>query len=80
MYVIGRPYSGAEADETARLMTVDAIADALFQADLKAGKVREEQRRDLHFFTEHYLAAAHARAREALAHPEKFRKVSCHDR
>ena len=49
MYVIGRPYSGAEADETARLMTVDAIADALFQADLKAGKVREEQRRDLHF-------------------------------
>lgn len=76
MYVIGRPYSGAEADETARLMTVDAIADALFQADLKAGKVREEQRRDLHFFTEHYLAAAHARAREALAHPEKFRKVS----
>ena len=74
LYVIGRPYSEDEANETARLMTVDAIADALFKADLEAGKVREEQRKDLHFFTENYLAKAHARAKEALVNPEKFKK------
>lgn len=76
MYVIGRPYTPEEADETARLMTVDAIADALFKADLEAGKVTEEQRKDLHFFTRHYLAQAHERAREALKNPEKFKRVS----
>ncbi len=75
MYVIGRPYTEEEANETARLMTVDAIADALFKADLEAGKVKESQRQDLHFFTEHYLNKAHARAREALVNPGKFRKT-----
>ncbi|MBS1370962.1 MAG: cobaltochelatase subunit CobN [Lentisphaeria bacterium] len=74
MYVIGRPYSEEEANETARLMTVDAIADALFKADLEAGKVKEEQRKDLHFFTENYLSKAHARAKEALVNPDKFKK------
>ena len=76
MYVIGRPYTPEEADETARLMTVDAIADALFKADLEAGKVTEERRRDLPFFTEHYLARAHERARETLKHPEKFKRAT----
>lgn len=72
--MIGRPYSEDEANETARLMTVDAIADALFKADLETGKVKEEQREDLHFFTENYLSKAHARAKEALVNPEKFKK------
>ena len=76
MYVIGRPYTPEEADETARLMTVDAIADAFFKADLEAGKVTEERRRDLPFFTEHYLARAHERARETLKHPEKFKRAT----
>ena len=79
MYVIGRPYTDAEADETARLMTVDAIADALFQTDLKAGKVRAEQKRDLSFYTKHYLDKAHERAKEALAHPEKFARKQIPD-
>lgn len=73
--MIGRPYSEDEANETARLMTVDAIADALFKADLEAGKVKEEQREDLHFFTGNYLSKAHARAKEALVNPEKFKKM-----
>ncbi len=75
MYVIGRPYTLEEANETARLMTVDAIADELFKLDLEAGKVKEEQKTDLHFFTENYLDKAHERAREALIHPEKFKAV-----
>ncbi len=73
LYVIGRPYTEAEADETAVLMTVDAIADKLFQADLKTGKVREEQRKDLRFYSKHYLSPARIRAQEALLHPEKFK-------
>lgn len=73
LYVIGRPYTEAEADETAILMTVDAIADKLFQADLKTGKVREEQRKDLRFYSKHYLSPARIRAQEALLHPEKFK-------
>ena len=74
MYVIGRPYSPAEADETARLMTVDAIADAMFKADLAAGKVTAEKRRDKSFYRQNYLLKAHERARQALTDPEPFRK------
>ena len=76
LYVLGRPYTDAEADETAILMTVDSIADELFQADLKAGKVREEQRRDLRFYSKHYLSPARVRAKEALLHPEKFKAAA----
>jgi cobaltochelatase CobN len=74
LYVIGRPYSDAEADETARLMTVDTIADALFNADLAVGKVKPSQRQDLHFFTENYLEPAADRAGAALADPAGFKK------
>ena len=74
VYVIGRSYSPAEADETARLMTVDAIAEALFKADVAAGKVKAERRKDKVFFRANYLAKAHERAKEALLHPERFRK------
>ena len=74
MYVIGRPYAPAEADETARLMTVDAIASALFTADVKAGKVDEEKRRDKSFYRKNYLERAKERAKQALLHPERFKK------
>lgn len=76
LYVIGRPYSDAEADETARLMTVDVIADALFNADLAAGKVKPSQRQDLHFFTENYLDPAADRAVAALADPAGVKKTT----
>ena len=74
MYVIGRSYTQAEADETARLMTADAIALALFKADVKAGKVDEEKRRDKIFYRTHYLERAKERAQQALLHPERFRR------
>ena len=74
VYILGRPYTKAEADETARLMTADTIADALFKADADAGKVAEEKRKDKAFFRKNYLARAHERAKQALAHPELFRK------
>ena len=74
VYIIGRPYSPAEADETARLMTVDAIAEELFEADVAAGKVKAERRKDKAFFRANYLAKARERAKEALLHPERFRK------
>lgn len=69
LYVIGRPYSPGEADETARLMTVDAVADERFKADLAAGKAKEEQRKDLAFFTKQYLAPAGERIKAALKNP-----------
>ena len=77
-----------EAAERARILAArieelyqasDAIADALFQTDLKAGKVRAEQKRDLSFYTKHYLDKAHERAKEALAHPEKFARKQIPD-
>ena len=34
MYVLGRPYSRQELDETALLMTVDDLAARNFEADL----------------------------------------------
>lgn len=58
LYVIGRPYSKAEADETARLMMADVIADKLFKEDLKKGKVKEKQRDNLVFFEQNYLKKA----------------------
>ena len=75
MYVIGRPYSPEEADETAQLMTVDAIADAFFKADVAAGKVKPERRRDRAFFRANYLVRARERAKEVLLHPELVEKV-----
>jgi len=74
MYIIGRPYSKEEADETARLMTVDAIADAMFKTDLAAGKVSARQRKNQSFYRQNYLLKAHDRARQALIDPAPFRK------
>jgi cobaltochelatase CobN len=74
MYIIGRPYSKEEADETARLMTVDAIADAMFKADVAAGKVSADKRKNKSFYRQHYLLKAHDRARQALIDPEPFKK------
>ena len=70
VYVIGRPYSAEEADETARLMTIDAVADRLFQEDIKAGKVTESQKDDRIWFDREYLS----RARTAIE--EAFRKAN----
>ncbi len=69
MYVIGRQYSPEEADETARLMMVDTVAEELFKIDLAAGKVTEAHRKDLAYFTKHYLTPAGERIREALKAP-----------
>ena len=60
VYVIGRPYSKEEADETARLMMVDTVADQLFKADLKTGKVKEKDRDNITFFKKNYLDKANA--------------------
>lgn len=73
LYIIGRPYSPEEADETALLMTIDAIADALFKADAASGKVKPERRRDKSFFRANYLSQARKRGEAALRHPERFR-------
>ncbi|MBP5182725.1 MAG: cobaltochelatase subunit CobN, partial [Lentisphaeria bacterium] len=74
IYVIGRPYSSEEANETAVLMTVDSIADALFKADVEAGKVAEEKRKDKLFYRKNYLLPARERAKKALLDPAPFRK------
>jgi cobaltochelatase CobN len=44
LYVIGRPYSKDEADETAQLMMIDTVAGKLFDADLKQNLVTEKDR------------------------------------
>ena len=74
VYIIGRPYSEAEADETAVLMSVDAIAEALFEADVKSGKVDSGKRQDKVFFRNNYLLKAKKHAQELLKNPEKLRK------
>ena len=75
LYIIGRPYSKAEADETAQLMTVDAIADAMFKDDLAAGKVTANQRKNQSFYRQNYLLKARERAKQALLDPKPFKKM-----
>ncbi len=58
LYVIGRPYSPEEIEETARLMVVDSIAGKWFAEDVEKGIVRAEQRESTIFF-EQYLPRAH---------------------
>lgn len=74
MYVLGRPYSRQELDETALLMTVDDLAARNFEADLAAGKVAEEKRENQRFYDEHYLAPARARISAALAKGDAGRR------
>ncbi len=73
LYVIGRPYTQEEAQETAGLMLVDVIADQLFKNDLTAGKVREEQRDQAGFFEHRYRAAAQKRITDIFANPDRYR-------
>lgn len=76
IYIIGRNYTPEEAAETARLMSVDAIANAQFERDLEANKVTSAQRDDRSFFRREYLLPAHELARAILANPEKWREKS----
>lgn len=76
IYIVGRPYSDAEADETAILMSADAIAEQLFNADIKAGKVDSSRRDDKVFFRKNYYLKAKGYAKRVLADPEKFRRRS----
>ena len=73
VYIIGRPYSEAEANETAILMSVDAIAESLFEANVKAGKVDAAKRQNKIFFRNNYYLKAKEHAKEILANPEKFK-------
>ena len=70
VYVIGRSYSKEEADETARLMMVDVIADQLFKADLAKKKVQEKDRDDIVFFKKNYLDPAGAMIAEEFRNPK----------
>ena len=67
LYVLGRPYTGAEAEETAKLMTVDLVAYDMFQADVKAGKVDRKKRSDSFFYHRNYLKPAAKRIDDAFA-------------
>ncbi len=69
LYVIGRPYNSSEAEETALLMTVDAVASELFDQDVKEGKVAPEKKDDSVFFKRVYLPMARERIRSAFLHP-----------
>lgn len=75
VYVIGRPYSKEEADETARLMMVDTVADQLFKADLKAGKVKEKDRDNITFFKKNYLDKANAMLVKEFQNPTSIGKT-----
>ena len=50
LYVLGRSYTNAEAEETAKLMTVDMVAYDMFKADVEAGKVDRKKRSDSFFY------------------------------
>ena len=67
LYVIGRPYTDEEADETALLMTVDHLAAARFDADVEAGKVKRDFRADLLNYTNAYLEPARTDIKNVLA-------------
>ncbi len=76
IYIIGRAYSPEEAAETARLMCVDTIANAMFERDLRQKKVTADKRDDKIFFRRHYLVPAHERAKAILANPNRLEKTS----
>jgi cobaltochelatase CobN len=71
LYVLGRKYSKAEAEETARLMAADSIAISFADIDIIRGKLTQEQKADAHYFDAHYQSRAN-RIIEALF---KGRKV-----
>lgn len=71
LYVIGRPYSKEQADETALLMSVDHVADQLFKEDVKRGRVKEEQRDKPLFYDANYIRPARKMIEEAFRNPPK---------
>ncbi len=75
LYVIGRPYSEAEAAETAELMALDLVANKLFEADVQAGKVAPEMKQNARFFDLNYGGKAKIIIQEALKNPQKFQKI-----
>ena len=75
VYIIGRPYSSSEADETAILMSVDPIAEALFEADVKAGKVSPAKGQDKVFYRNNYLVKARKHAQYLLKNPSMVKKA-----
>ena len=68
LYVIGRPYSKEEADETAKLMMVDTVAGKLFDADLKKNLVKEEDR-ERNIIFDKYVELAREMIAETFAKP-----------
>ncbi len=70
LYVLGRPYSEAEATETARIMAQEPLALEIFMADVKNNLVDAAKRDDKVFFDNHYLKKAAALIDDALADPE----------
>ena len=58
LYVLGRSYSEAEAEETARLMAVDAIAINMADVDIEKGIITQKQKDNKHFFEENYSEKA----------------------
>lgn len=69
LYVIARPYTAAEADETAVLMTVDHLASDRFDADVKSGKVSRDLRKNQLEFDKLYTEPARADLIAALSAP-----------
>lgn len=67
MYIIGRPYSDEEAEETASLMTLDRIANELFDADVKAKQVDQNFRKNYSDFIHRYNGPAQQIIENAFA-------------
>ncbi len=75
VYVIGRPYSEAEATEMTTLMMVDVVADRLFRLDEEAGKVTSEKRDDVIFYEKNYLKPARDHVAKVLADPKSVKPL-----
>ncbi|MBP5673887.1 MAG: cobaltochelatase subunit CobN, partial [Victivallales bacterium] len=75
VYVIGRPYSEAEATEMTTLMMVDVVADRLFRLDEEAGKVTSEKRDDAIFYEKNYLKPAREHVAKVLADPKSVKPL-----
>gem|GEM_PF-8887 len=58
LYVLGRPYASAEADETARLMSQDAVAVGQARKRIDAGQEREAVLDDASAFEKNYREPA----------------------
>ena len=75
LYVLGRSYTNAEAEETAKLMTVDMVAYDMFKADVEAGKVDRKKRSDSFFYHNNYLKPAGERIDRAFADVRSGRQL-----